>query len=125
LQRVTAALARARTPEDVASVVVGEGVAALGAVGGGLLVPSSDGEHLAVPGAVGYGQELVGQLRTERMDAPLPAATALRTGEAVWLETVEERDEQFPEMRGFEASAIAVCAVPLIAGDRVIGALRF
>ena len=125
LQRVTAALARSRTPADVADVVVSEGVAALSASGGGLLVPSGDGEHIAVPGAVGYGEELVGALREERLDAPLPAAMTLRTGEAVWIETQEERDRRFPMMRGFEASTIAMCAVPLFVGDRLLGALRF
>jgi serine phosphatase RsbU (regulator of sigma subunit) len=125
LQRATAALARARTPEDVAAVVVSEGVAALGASGGGLLVPAGDGVHLALPGVVGYGVELVDALREERLDAPLPAATALRTGQAVWLESREERDEQFPDLRGFEASTISMCAVPLIVADRSLGALRF
>jgi serine phosphatase RsbU (regulator of sigma subunit)/anti-sigma regulatory factor (Ser/Thr protein kinase) len=125
LQRATAALARATTPEDVAEVVVSEGVDALGASGGGLLVPSGDGEHLAVPGAVGYGSELVDALREERMDAPLPAATALRTGRAVWLESQDERDREFPALRGFESSTVSMCAVPLIVGRRTIGALRF
>jgi serine phosphatase RsbU (regulator of sigma subunit)/anti-sigma regulatory factor (Ser/Thr protein kinase) len=125
LQRATAALARARTPEDVADVVVSEGVEALGASGGGMLVPSGDGVHLAVPGVVGYGVDLVGVLREERLDAPLPAATALRTGEPVWLESRSERDERFPTLRGFEAGTISMCAVPLIVGDESIGALRF
>jgi serine phosphatase RsbU (regulator of sigma subunit) len=125
LQRVTAALANATTPEDVASVVLSEGVAALGASGGGLLVPAKDGEHLEVPGAVGYGAELVDMLRGERLDAQLPAATALRTGVAVWLETPDERDRQFPELRGFEAATVAMCAVPLIISGRPLGALRF
>jgi len=125
LQRVTAALARARTPEDVAGAVVFEGVSALGASGGGLLVPSADGEHITVPGAVGYGEELVGQLRAERIDAALPAAAAIRTQEAVWIESRDERDSRFPELRGMEAATIAMCAVPLVVGDRTIGALRF
>lgn len=125
LQRVTAALARARTPEDVADVVVSEGVVALGASGGGLLVPDKDGTHLAVPGAVGYGERLVGVLRGELLDAELPAATALRTGEAVWFESRAERDEQFPLLRGFEAETMSMCAVPLIVGARRLGALRF
>jgi serine phosphatase RsbU (regulator of sigma subunit)/anti-sigma regulatory factor (Ser/Thr protein kinase) len=125
LQRVTAALARARTPADVAGVVVSVGVNTLGASGGGLLVPAGDGEHLAVPGVVGYGDDLVGQLREERLDAPLPAATALRTAQPIWLESREERDERFPELRGFEAATISMCAVPLIVGDRTLGALRF
>jgi serine phosphatase RsbU (regulator of sigma subunit)/anti-sigma regulatory factor (Ser/Thr protein kinase) len=125
LQRVTAALARTRTPEDVAEVVVSEGVIALGAAGGGLLVPDEDGEHIAVPGVVGYGEELVGALREERLDAPLPAATALRTGEPVWLESREERDRQYPTLRGFEGLTVSMCAVPLRAGGRILGALRF
>ncbi|HVT20572.1 MAG TPA: SpoIIE family protein phosphatase [Mycobacteriales bacterium] len=125
LQRVTAALARTRTPADVADVVVSEGVLALGAAGGGLLVPDEDGEHIAVPGAVGYGEELVGALREERLDAPLPAATALRTGEPVWLESRAERDRQYPDLRGLEARAVSMCAVPLRAGGRTLGALRF
>ena len=125
LQSVAAALARCRTPEDVADVVVSEGVIALGAAGGGLLVPAEDGEHIAVPGAVGYGEELVDALREERLDAPLPGATALRTGEAVWLESREERDRQYPALRGFEAPTVSMCAVPLRVGVRVLGALRF
>jgi serine phosphatase RsbU (regulator of sigma subunit)/anti-sigma regulatory factor (Ser/Thr protein kinase) len=125
LQRVTAALARARTPEDVAAVVVSEGVEAMGASGGGLLVPAGDGVHVAVPGVVGYGDELLDALREERLDAPLPAATALRTGASVWLESQDERDRQFPALRGFESETVSMCAVPLIAAGRTIGALRF
>lgn len=125
LQQVTAALARARTPEDVAAVVVSEGVGALGASGGSLLLPAPDGEHVLVPGTVGYVEELVDALREERLDAPLPAATAIRTGEAVWLETQAERDAQFPALRGFESATVAMCAVPLIVAGRTIGALRF
>jgi serine phosphatase RsbU (regulator of sigma subunit) len=125
LQRVTAALARARTPEDVATVVLTEGVDALDASGGGLLVPAGDGEHIGVPGVVGYGAELLDALREEPMDAPLPAATAMRTGNPVWLESPDERDAQFPALRGLEASTVAMCAVPLIVADANIGALRF
>lgn len=125
LQQVTAALAQTRTPEDVAAVVVTEGIEVLGASGGGLLVPAPDGRHLAVPGAVGYEGGLVHALREELLDAPLPAATALRTGEAVWLESREERDRDFPALRGFEASTVSMCAVPLSVAGQVLGALRF
>jgi serine phosphatase RsbU (regulator of sigma subunit) len=125
LQRVTAALARARTPEDVASAVVAEAVRALGASGGGLLLPAPDGIHLAVSGAVGYGATLMRQLGDEPLDAELPAATALRSGQPIWLESRQERDAQFPELHGFEPDTTALCAVPLVIGARTIGALRF
>lgn len=125
LQRVSAALSQTRSPQDVADVVLVEGVAALGASGGGLLVVAEDGEHLAVPGAVGYGIELVHALRDERLDAPLPAATALRTGEPVWLESRTERDRRFPALAGLEAATVSMCAVPMVVGGRTLGALRF
>jgi serine phosphatase RsbU (regulator of sigma subunit) len=90
-----------------------------------MLLPAPDGEHVVVPGAVGYGEELVDALREERLEAPLPAATALRTGEPVWLESQEERDRAFPALRGFEAATVAMCALPLTVGGRTLGALRF
>jgi serine phosphatase RsbU (regulator of sigma subunit) len=74
---------------------------------------------------VGYAANVVDALREERLDAPLPAATALRTGEAIWLESQEERDERFPALRGMEADTVSMCAVPLVVGGETIGALRF
>jgi GAF domain-containing protein/anti-sigma regulatory factor (Ser/Thr protein kinase) len=124
LQTVTAALAGATTIDEVSAVVVTEGVAALRASRGGLLMPSAD-EHLTVSAAVGYADHLAERLRAERRDAELPAAVALRTGEPVWLESRHARDQEFPELRGVEPTTVSMCAVPLVTGDRVLGALRF
>ncbi len=124
LQAVTASLGGASSAADVAKVVVSEGVAALGASGGSLLVPDS-GEHLDVAGSVGYGDALIDRLRDERRDAQLPAAWAMRRRQSVWLESRQERDELFPELVGLEPRTVSMCAVPLIAGGRVMGALRF
>jgi len=125
LHRVTAALARARTPEDVGNVVVSEGVAVLGAYGGALITVADDGKHLSVPGVVGYQQRIVGLIGEETVDDPLPAATAVRTGDAMWIESPHERDERFPQLTGLEADTVAMCAVPLIVADHILGALRF
>jgi serine phosphatase RsbU (regulator of sigma subunit) len=124
LYEVSAALARAATHEEVARAVLEQGVAALGASGGGVLL-ASDADRLTVPGTVGYDDEVVARLRAESRDAELPAATALRTGEAVWLESRDERDERFPELTSLERTTVSLCAVPLAVGDRRLGALRF
>ncbi|HET7490032.1 MAG TPA: SpoIIE family protein phosphatase [Acidimicrobiales bacterium] len=124
LYAVTAALATAATPEAVASAVLTEGVAALGASAGGVLL-ATDAEHLSLSGAVGYADPVAAGLRTERRDAALPAAVALRTGEPVWLESPAERDERFPQLVGLEADTVALCAVPLEVESRRLGALRF
>src|SRR5207237_4441133 len=124
LYNVAVALAKAVTPEDVASAVLTEGVGALGASGGGMLL-ADDESRLSVPGTVGYDERTVERLRGEARDAELPAAYALRTGEAVWLETVEQRDASFPAMAGFEPGTVAMCAVPVATPDAVLGAIRF
>ncbi|ABW16126.1 protein serine phosphatase with GAF(s) sensor(s) [Parafrankia sp. EAN1pec] len=124
LQGVTAALALATTPEKVAEVVVSEGVTALGAFGGGLLV-ARDAGRLAVPGTVGYREEVVSMLRAERLDDRLPAADAIRGGMPVWLESRQDRDSRYPELAEREPNVVSMCALPLLVGDRVLGALRF
>lgn len=122
LHRLAAALACAGSPEEVASVVVVQGAEALHAAGAALLVRRADG--LTVLGAVHYHSALVEALDGQRIDAALPAAQAVRTGEPVWLRDPAERARAFPALRALEKSA-ALCAVPLTAEGVVTGALRF
>jgi serine phosphatase RsbU (regulator of sigma subunit)/anti-sigma regulatory factor (Ser/Thr protein kinase) len=124
LYSVARALAAAGTPEAVADAVLHEGVAALGASAGGLLLATA-ADRLVLPGAVGYDEEVVARLRNESRNAELPAAVALRTGEPIWLESRSERDRRFPELIGFEPRTVAICAVPLVVQGRRLGALRF
>ncbi|HEX6476370.1 MAG TPA: GAF domain-containing protein, partial [Acidimicrobiales bacterium] len=124
LYSLLGALTGASTTEAVAQAVLNEGVAALGATGGGMLL-AVDEEQIIVPGAVGYEQVLVDRLRAESRDAELPAAFSLRTGEPVWIESEAERDVRFPELAGIEAGTVSMCAVPLEINGRRIGALRF
>jgi serine phosphatase RsbU (regulator of sigma subunit)/anti-sigma regulatory factor (Ser/Thr protein kinase) len=121
---VAGALAGADTPEAVADAVLEQGVAALRASGAGLLL-ASDADRLAVSGTVGYNAEVVARLRAESKDAELPAALALRTGEAVWIESRSERDSRFPELASLEPATVSVCAVALEVKGRRLGALRF
>lgn len=124
LSDVAVALSGAASAEDVSAVVLRQGVAALGATGAGVLLVNDDGT-LAVTGTVGYDDVVVEQLRREEPDADLPAAHAMRTGESVWLESPEERDQRFPALLGMERSTISMCAVPLVIADHPVGALRF
>jgi GAF domain-containing protein/anti-sigma regulatory factor (Ser/Thr protein kinase) len=124
LQAVTAALAKVASPGQVAGIAVAEGVAALRAVGGSLLVPKEQG-GFRVESSVGYPEELVRRLDEEAVDAELPAAFAARTGQAVWLESVADRDNRFPELKGLEPGTVAMCAVPLQLAGECLGAMRF
>ena len=124
LNALVVALAGAVTPEQVAAHALNEGVAAMGASGGGLLLSTSR-SMLEVPGTVGYDESVVAGLRAESPDANLPAAHAARTKQPVWLESRRERDEQFPALAGLEPRTIAMCALPLVVGERCLGSLRF
>lgn len=124
LYTVSGALVAADSPETVAEAVLHQGVAALGATGGGILMSAGPG-RLFVPGTVGYDETVVARLRAESRDAELPAAAALRTGEPVWIESRAERDARFPELLDLEPATVSVCAVPLQIKDRLLGALRF
>jgi serine phosphatase RsbU (regulator of sigma subunit)/anti-sigma regulatory factor (Ser/Thr protein kinase) len=124
LQAVTAALAGARTADEVATVVVTEGLAALGANGCGLLVARAD-DRLGLVDSVGYDDALIDRLEHEHRNAPLPAAAVLRDGVPLWLESPRDLDERFPTLREMEPQTTAMCALPLLAGEEVLGVLRF
>lgn len=120
--RVTAALARANTEEDVARAVLHEVLPALAADGAVIVTP--DGDRLSVTAAVGYGHELVSALAVEPIESDLPAAWVLRHWEPLWLETREQLRRRFPQLRDFEPATVSMCVVPLEVGVRSIGALR-
>ncbi|MBV9291536.1 MAG: GAF domain-containing protein [Frankiales bacterium] len=123
LHAVAAALAGATTPEDVAAVAVSEGVTVLGADRGGLILVRPDG-GLEIPAAVGHPVAVVEQVRSGLADR-LPITEAIATGEPVWVESREDRDERFPALQELEPSAASICTFPMLVGSTVVGVLRF
>ncbi len=126
LQSVTAALSESLTPAQVGGVVVGEGVAALEASAGSMVLLTEDGTELEVVRAVGYPEALVERWRRFSVEAPVPIAEAVRTGEPVYLENREAWLSRFPDIDG---GAIrkelneAWAALPLVIKNRAVGAI--
>ncbi|MGH9282644.1 MAG: GAF domain-containing protein, partial [Acidimicrobiales bacterium] len=123
LQAITAGLADARTVEDVAAVVVGQGVAGLDADSGALCLLTPDGSRLAVVRQAGYDQSSIDRYQTFGLDDPLPAAEAVRTGELILLASLEERDERFPALKDAPARNESFAVVPLFIDQRPAGAI--
>lgn len=123
LQAVTAGLAEARTRGEVADVVIEQGTEAMGAASGALCLLADDGDQLEVIRYVGYDLTSIERYQTFSLDAPLPASQALRTGKTVILRSLDERDEQFPALRGLPTRNISFAVVPLGTGDRRFGAI--
>jgi hypothetical protein len=122
LARVAAAVVRADVQDDVAAAIVQEAVAGMNASAGALITSRS--RRLQVAAAVGYAPPLVAALNAEPIDAELPAATVMRTGRAVWLESSAELTDRFPQLEVFEHGTVSLCVVPLLLHGRTIGALR-
>ncbi len=123
LHRVATGLSEARTPEQVAGVVLEEGSAALGAVRGALV--RLEGEDLILAGALGLGATALDRAAKLRLDDHFPSTDAIRSREPVWVESRSERDRRYPEVRDADPSSRSVVAAPLLVGDRVLGVLRF
>jgi GAF domain-containing protein len=124
LQTVTSALSGATTIDEVTSVVVRQGLDALGATSGSVLL-RAEHDRVAVSSAVGYADRTLDAMRAESVDTDLPGAAVLRCGEPVWLESRQEIEDMFPGLGELEPRTQSLCAVPAAMAGTVLGALRF
>jgi GAF domain-containing protein/anti-sigma regulatory factor (Ser/Thr protein kinase) len=126
LQATTAALASTLTREDVARVVTTDGVAALGAVIGGLMALTAEGDELELLGMAGYAPPATRRFARVPLDGPYLFAEAVRTGRAHVVADLDAVAGRFPHLReitGGRSTAGAI--VPLVVGSRTTGALAF
>ena len=99
LQGVTAALAEARTLNDVAAVVVGAMAGAAGARAGSLAVPTPAGDALRLVQTFGFPEGVLAAIRVQPLDLASPIPEAFRTGTAIWAtrrDGPDGMDARFP-----------------------------
>jgi PAS domain S-box-containing protein len=124
LQSVSAALAEALTPAEVAEVIVERGLATLSASAGTIMLLSPDRGELVMLRAFGYTDQVIEPWTRFASDAAVPLADAVRTGEAVFLTSPEEVDERFPGLVSWGSSGNeGWAAIPLTVEGRTIGAI--
>lgn len=126
LQALTAALSEALTPQVIADLIVRKGFPLIGAKIGSVSLLEADGitprimNDLTVPSAVREKfLELARSVRTHVTDA-------IRTGQPVWIENLDDYRAQYPEMvESFQLTthSQALASVPLVADGHVIGAI--
>ena len=122
LQRVTGRLAAAQTLQEVGEAAVSEGITALACAGGTLTRP----EGACTAPIVESGIDVGLGAQYGRDGAPVgPSTRAIRSGEQVYVESRDERDEQFPHLAGMQPDAVALAAAPLAVAGEIVGALRF
>ncbi|HVM01878.1 MAG TPA: GAF domain-containing protein, partial [Acidimicrobiales bacterium] len=125
LQEVTAGLSAAVTSEQVADVVLGQGLALLGAATGSFCLLQPDGATVEIVRAVGYDPSVTEHWRRFGVSDDVPASEAIRTGRAVYLHSLEERDLRYPIFKATPTVGSAASAVvPLVVETgTVLGAL--
>jgi PAS domain S-box-containing protein len=130
LQGLTAALAGARTLDDVATVVLADMVAALGARTGALGMHDRAADALVIVRHVGFPSELASLIERQPLANDAPAPEAYRTSTPVWVEA-REGPEGFDAryaayMGAWDTLGVAAAAyVPLVAAGETVGTISF
>jgi signal transduction histidine kinase len=124
LLRVTTALSMAMTVEDVTTAALGPGLDVFGADRG--CFARYDGGELNVIHAADYDDALRQRVKEVNLDDETPLTGCIRTGQSVFLTSVDQCRTTYPqwfENVGPAVASQAHVALPLLRGHTVIGAL--
>jgi signal transduction histidine kinase/PAS domain-containing protein len=123
MQALTAALASASTTDQLEEAIVTHTAAAFGAVGVVVAGISVDGTHLELLGSRHMPDDIRESWRRFPISVSAPLADAVRTGEAMFLESRADWAARYPELEplleatGHHANIVA----PLVVDQRVLG----
>jgi K+-sensing histidine kinase KdpD len=125
LQSLTAALSEAITPEQVADVVITQGVAITGASSGGVRQAIDGGQTLRELRMGDYPEELLHEWHDMAVAADVPTAEAARTHTPVFVESHAALAARYPHIAALmsELGYPAIAALPLVVEGRTIGTL--
>ena len=125
LQTVTAALAAASRPEQVAEMLSTVGVTALGAAAGAVAFPAPDQDVLQVVSVNGLGPASVEVNQRIKRDDAYTVAEAWRRGKAVFIPSRAHLTSSYPRLARLAARSMfeAWAAVPLIIERKLLGVL--
>jgi PAS domain S-box-containing protein len=123
LQSLTTALSDLTSVEAVATVLVREGVDAVGASAGVVFLAGEQGELLELVAQSGYGDEFVERLDRVPVTASTGAARAFRLGQPLWYRSAADYSVSHPDLAdfygtlGYEATAF----LPLASAEATLG----
>lgn len=124
LQKITT-LSETLVPEEIAKVVVGEGMGVFGASAGSLALLTDDGTEIEVVRVGGHEPRILETRGRFPLTSLRPLAVSTRSGEPVWLETSEV-------WRGPHARSASVhdaarnqdaASMPMFVAGRTVGAI--
>ena len=125
LQSLTAAFARAKTPDEVADACVDAGLVALEAESGALALLDDEKQTLTIVRSAGYYTDVENSWRTFSVTDDLPLSEAVRNRDVVLIESVEERNKRYPALARTPTPNNSFACVPLLMEARVLGGLTY
>lgn len=122
LDSAAESLRHARAVASIIETAVNAAASGMGASSGSLCLLEDDGFTVRLVQAVAYGADVEGHWQTFQVGDDLPASEAIRTGEAIFLRTVSERNLRYPV---FASTPVvddqAVTCLPIDRGCLVVG----
>ena len=125
LQRATADLTGALTPEEVAAIVLRAAIPTVGGVRGLVALVSRERTALDVIATVGYAETIAARKRRVAMESGFPLADAVRERKSLLFANAAEQTGQYPHLGDphAETRTGATASIPLLAAGTVIGAV--
>lgn len=122
LQNLTVLLSQSLTLEQVASVIINEGLAIMGSDTGAIYLMSEDGQSLQLAGSKNTVK--IDEYATIPVTMSGPLIDAIREQKPVWLETEEEYLRRYPNLADVVRGRIktSMC-LPFKVNSRVIGGI--
>lgn len=96
LQAVTAVLAQALNPVEVAEAITRQGLSILGAESGSVVLLDATGEFLEIIYAFNYSAKIIEKWQRFPLSTPVPLADVVRTGRPVYINSPEEMTRRYP-----------------------------
>ncbi|HEU4322214.1 MAG TPA: GAF domain-containing protein [Roseiflexaceae bacterium] len=122
LQLISGVFTQLHSPTEAAELVLAQCVRALGA-SGGLLSLLDEGDTLNLVHTLGYDSQAIGVWQHIPLEADLPPAEVVRTGEALFFETPGALLMRYSRLNGVAMANAAWAVVPLPLDDAPIGAM--
>jgi PAS domain S-box-containing protein len=123
LLEVASLLGGARTPDDVAAVIIERGLPLVGAQAGGIY--TVEGDDLVLLRTIGYDAKVVDPYCRLPLTAHLPATDVVQTRTPMFIDTAAERDARYPGLRQVreQTGSGAIAAIPLLSHGQAVGVL--
>jgi PAS domain S-box-containing protein len=123
LQSLTEALSEALTPPQVVAAVMEQGIGALDADAGVMVLVSADGEHLELVEQRGYPERVAAGWERFPLATHVPIAESVRRAEIVIVASPEERNRLYPDLSRMQVVYPVSLSVPLVVEGERLGAM--